>query len=437
MKKILTFLALAGVVLFVLPAVAQNTAKAVSVVKSVTEINELTEGLTLQDCYHLALKRSETIGIQKGLIKETEGQILQALSTALPNVSFSYSELRQDNGGEPFIQATTHEGKFVFTQPLFTGFKEFAAISGARHLGRQRDLELLRAKQLLFTDVSDAFYLYLSFQEDYDVLAKTRDTLMERVAELEKRQTLGRSRPSEGASVISTLRITEATMEAVASQKAISGQLLEFLIGKKFDRLSVEAALPPDSATPTAEEYYAKASNRPDVLAAAESLTVFKKQITIARSSYFPTVGLTADSYTTKRDSADQSVDWDVLLSVNVPIFTGGNSTGKVIQARAQAEEADLRLSQTRRTALLEIQNAYTTWKSDLRQLAALDKAVAASDKNFQLQVGDFQRNLVNNLDVLQALADLQNVRRTYVATKSNTWRAYWNLKVSTGEIAE
>jgi outer membrane protein len=393
--------------------------------------------LTLRDCYTLALERSETVGIQKQLIKETEGQMLQALSTALPNVSFSYSETRQDKGGDPFVRPTSHEGKFVFTQPLFTGFKEFAAISGSKHLGRQRKLELKRAQQLLFTDVSDAFYLYLNYQQDYDTVAKTRDALLERVAELEKRQSLGRSRPSESASTVSRLRIAEATLESVVSQKEIAGQLLEFLVGKKFDRLLDEAGLPGENDKSTADDFYAKAGDRPDVLAAAESLEVFKKQITVARASYFPTVGLTADSYTTKRTGTSAGADWDVLLDVNVPIFNSGSSAGQVMQARAQAEEADLALSRTRRNALLEIRNAYTKWQTDQKQLAALEKAVAASDKSYQLQVEDFQRNLVNNLDVLQALEDLQNVRRSLVAAVTDTKRSYWNLLVATGEIPQ
>jgi outer membrane protein len=393
--------------------------------------------LTLQDCYTLALGQSETVGIQKQLIKETEGQMLQALSTALPNVSFSYSETRQDNSGEPFKYPTSHEGKFVFTQPLFTGFREFAAISGSKHLGRQRKHDLKRAQQLLFTDVSDAFYLYLNYQQDYETVTKTRDALLERVAELEKREALGRSRPSEVASTVSRLRIAEATLESVASQKEIAGQLLEFLVWQKFDRLVEDTGLPGENDQSTADDYYAKAGNRPDVLAAAESLEVFKKQIAVARASYFPTVDLTADSYTTKRTGASEGVDWDVVLDVNVPIFNGFNSRGQVIQARAQANEADLILSRTRRNALLEIRNAFTKWQSDRKQLQALDKAVAASEKSYQLQVEDFQRNLVNNLEVLQALEDLQGVRRNLVAAITDTKRSYWNLLVATGVIPQ
>src|SRR3989339_147882 len=114
--------------------------------------------LTLKECYRLALERSEAVGIQKELIKETEGLMLQSLSTALPKVAFAYSEKWQDVRPNNTFEGSLQEGKFTFTQPLFTGFKEFAAIGASKHVGKQRAEELRRAQQLLFTDVSDAFY---------------------------------------------------------------------------------------------------------------------------------------------------------------------------------------------------------------------------------------------------------------------------------------
>src|SRR3989338_1342089 len=109
------------------------------------------ESFTLQDCYALALKRSEQLAIAKQTIQEAEGRFLQSLSGALPKLSFNYSHEYQQGENEP-------ESKFTFSQPLFSGFKEFAAMAAARAEGRQRRQEESRARQLLLVDVSDAFY---------------------------------------------------------------------------------------------------------------------------------------------------------------------------------------------------------------------------------------------------------------------------------------
>jgi outer membrane protein len=398
--------------------------------EQVAELSVSEDSLTLKDCYTLALERSETIGIQKELIKETEGQMLQALSTALPKVAFAYSQEWQDVKTHDNFGGSSSVGAFTFTQPLFTGFKEFAALRASKSIGRQRKAELKRAQQLLFTDVSDAFFLYLSYQDDEETLNDTRNALLERAGELKKRQVIGKSRPSEIASAEAKLRSLEAAQEGIRVQKEVAGQLLEFLVGRPFSRLVDEGD--PDMSI-TISEALVRVNQRPDVVAAEESLNVFKQNIVVARSSFFPTVTLTGNSYT-KRLDANEGNDWDATLSVNVPLFNGMNDFGQVAQARAQKNEAELKLSQVKRLAMLNVRNAYALWQANGRRVAAFEKAFSASEKNYRLQVEDFDRSLVNNLDVLQALEDLYGVRQDLTAAKAEGRRSFWALKVAIGE---
>ncbi len=387
------------------------------------------DAFTLKECYDMALGRSESIAIQKEYIRETEGLILQSLSTALPKVAFAYSEKWQDVQGNNTLSGSTPEGKFTFSQPLFTGFKEFAAIAGSRHIGKQRAQELKRAQELLFTDVADAFYLYLSYQEDLDVLAKVQGVLEDRVAELQRRQKIGKSRPGEVAGAEAKLRKTEAAVESVRGQQETAGQLLEFLIGRPFERLVAEDI---PAGEVDLQALYLKADDRADVVAARESFASYKNNVTAARSQFLPAVTLSGNSYT-QRKGTSAGNDWDVTLGVNVPLFNGLGDFGSVRQARAQATEADLRLSQARRKALLEIRAAYTRWRTAGRRLKALDLSAEASEKNYTLQAADFQKSLVSNLDVLQALEDWQNARRDQAAARSDAARAYWAMQVATG----
>ncbi len=391
----------------------------------------VADGLTLKECYALALQRSESIAIQKEYIKETEGQMLQSLSTALPKVAFAYSEKWQDQEGNRSIGGSVPEGKFTFSQPLFTGFKEFAAIGASRHVGRQRQEELKRAQELLFIDVADAFYFYLDYQQDLQVLEETQKILFERVGELEKRQLIGKSRLGDVAGADAKLRRNEALVEVVRAQKEVAGQLLEFLIGRPLGRL-VEEEVPQEEVE--LPSLYLAAEERADVVAARENFAAYKNNITAARSSFLPTVILSGNAYT-KRADAYEGNGWDATLAVNVPLFNGLNDVGQLAQARAQANTADLKLSQAKRKALLEIQNAYTQWVSAGRKLKAFERASAASEKNYQLQADDFQKSLVSNLDVLQSLEDFQSARRDLVAARALAARSYWILKVSTGGI--
>ncbi len=431
MKKSLKFVPALAALFFLGPSFAFSGEMAVSMRIEVAAINDGNAGLTLQNCYELALKRSETIAIKEEIIEETKGQMMQALSNALPKVSFAYSEKWEDEAKRGTLGRSEEEGKFTFTQPLFTGFKELAAVRASKHVGKQREAELKRARQLLLIDVADAFFLYMSYQEDEKALLDTAKALTDRITELNRRQKIGKSRPSEIANAEAKLSRTEATRESVRGQKEVAGQLLAFLIGSTFNNLR---DVDDPSKVRTLQEALAWTEARPDVVAAAAAKEALRQNLFSTRSALWPSVSLTGNAYT-KRPDANEHNDWDATLTFTVPIFDGLSDRGKLRQARSQLIQADLALEKARREAGLEIRNAYTKWQAYGRRVAALEKAVEAAEKNFFLQIEDFQKNLVNNLDVLQALEDLQSVRRELVAAHADARRSYWAFRVATGDL--
>ncbi len=395
----------------------------------------VSPGLTLADCYRLALTQSETIAIKEEMVKEAQARFMQYINKSLPQVSFQYSEKIQNGGGDSnFTLSNIPEHRFIFSQSVFSGFREIARIAASRFEKKQRVQEELRARQILFTDVSDAFYFFLGYQENIETLSVIRDALIERTAELKKREEIGRSRPSEMASAEARLSRIEADLESARSDFEVAGQLMEFLIGQPVHQVLDTPSQ--DDIRPVVDDYYPKAETRPDVLAAQEAVNGAKKQVVVAKGGFSPSVNLEGDYYT-KRVGNASAVDWDASLVVDVPISNVGENFNLVKEANAKEKQDELMLQQAKRNARLEIQNAYTRWQSTQRRFAALQKALAAGEKNYRLQKEDFQFNLVNNLTVLQALEDLQDVRRQYVSAKIDARRSYWNFKVAIGEVLQ
>ena len=391
--------------------------------------------LTLAECFGFALKRSETIAIQQEQIAATEGRFLQALGTALPRVSFVSSDKRQDgSGGSAFTLRNVPDRHFAFTQPLFSGFKEFAAMAGARAERRQRRYLKTRAQHALFVDVADAFYLLIEQRQDLAALETTRKTLEARIGELQERERIGRSRASELASAEVQLRRVEAEMESVRSQETTAAHLLEFLtglpaIGELADPAQSLLALAPEG------EYAAKADGRSDVRAAAEAWHVAQKEVLVAQAGFWPTVDAEGNYYV-ERAGAAADVTWDATLTVDVPIFEGGRNLGAVREARAGAREAKLTFELAQREAVLDIRDTYAKLQAELTRRAALQRAVEAAEENYRLQAEDYRRSLVNNLDVLQALETLQDSRRGVIESTYEVKRLYEQLRAATGDVS-
>lgn len=389
--------------------------------------------MSLQESYALARARSETLAIHQEIIQATEGRFRQALSGVLPKLSFSASEKWQDgNGGSSFTLPRVPERKFTVTQPLFSGFKEFAAMSGSRAERREREHERAHAEQQLLVDVSDAFYQLAAYQRDMKILDATRAVLDDRFAQLEERERLGRSRPTELASTDAQLRRLEAERERVRSLELVGRQILEFLTGVEG---TVALEDDPDQPLVIGQEvnYVAKADLRPDVQAAREAWQVAVQEVKVARAQWFPTVSAESNYYT-KRVGSAADVDWDALVKVDVPIFQGGKASGATSEASADARQARLVFLRTQREAAQDIRQLYAQLHGANARTAALRDALRSAEDEYRLEAEDERLNLVNHLDVLDALQRLQDARRELLQSQYEAKRLYWRLQAATGE---
>ena len=398
--------------------------------------------LTLADCYELALKESENIAINADQIKITEAHFLQALSIVLPHVSFQSNDFQQaDNtvegtptGGDissasANLKSSTRN--FNVTQTLFNGFKAIAAIKGSKYERNQRTNEKIRAEQLLLVDVSNAFYLLIEEKEDLKALEKISMALASRINELIGRSRLGRSRPSEIVYAKTQFYGVEASIENVKSREVIARQLLEFLVGRPVGEISDTYQFP---STLRDENYYvAKSSLRPDVEATKFAWQLAKENILVADSDFLPTVGVSANYYT-QRTGLDKGTDWDVLLTVSVPIFEGTEVLGRSKEANLQADQSRLEYHLTDREAPYDIKDTYVNLKAAMVVRDTLREAYTTAKLNYHLQKRDYDRRLVNNLDVLTSIQALQDAERAYIHALYEAKRQYWQLRVSVGQ---
>lgn len=393
--------------------------------------------LTLSDCYELTLRQSEIIAIDAELIRITEARLLEAMSIMMPYISFQSMDRQEaipNDAGKTLssLKPTKFsERNFQVTQTLFNGFKAIAATKGSTFEKKQRTDEKLRAEQLLLVDVSNAFYLLREKREDLKALLKIRAALINRVTELRARENLGRSRPSEVVNAKAQLYTVEADLKVVRSQEDLSRQLLEFLVGRSVGEISDTYQMP---AYILPEDYYvSKFLQRPDIRAAEYAWQVSEKELNIVNSDFLPTVSWTGNWYT-QRTGFDKGTDWDITLNVSVPIFDGTEIIGRSKEYKLKAHERELEYIRLKRKAPYDIKDAYVRFKTALDVHENLRKAYATAKLNYYLQRKDYNRSLVNNLDVLASIQTLQNAERNYIHAIYEAKRLYWELRVSTGE---
>jgi len=373
-----------------------------------------SEGLTLEEYFAAAMVRSEVVATQGELIRQTEERYNQANSALRPTVSGIASYARQDPvpvGGSTSTSPNRQSlVKLNATQPLFRGFREFAALRQSKALIDAQNEDYLQARSQLFKDVVLNFYTILSIEKDLINLDAEISLNRDREQEINSRVRIGRSRPSEVLTVQSAISTLRAQMEQLRGQLGVEREIFAFLSGLDStttlsDTEVILAGLAPQIA------YLSRLPLRPDVKASQRRVTAAQENLSIAKGAKLPSVDLTANRYLDRTGFLKDS-KWDVAVELNVPLYSGDLLQSQIREAMSQQTQAELAVSQVTRQAEQEIRALYQSVVYDSAQLDALEKATVAARKNYEAQQRDYRFGLVTNLEVLQALTAFQENQR-------------------------
>ena len=368
--------------------------------------------LSLENCFQAALKRSEDLANQEELITQTEERINQARGAILPTLNGVATYLTQPppSGLTSVSPPTQSTVKITGSQPLFRGFREFAALRQQKNLleaGRSTREQVVIQ---IFKDTLLNYYQILSFEKDIVNIKNQIELSEKRIRELNYFKQLGRSRESEVLTVQATLASLEAQQEGLVSQLRSARDIFEFLTGLDRNSPLVDSELLPRKIE-SVGSYIALINNRPDVRSLTKSVEAAEEGITIAKGAHLPSLDLIGNYYF-RRPGFLSDVNWDVQVGLILPIFSGGIIQSQVRLANSVQHQNELALSRVKRLAEQQIKQAFDIYLSDQAQFEKLKKAVNLSEKNYQAELHDYRLGLVRNLDVLQALSASQETRR-------------------------
>ena len=371
------------------------------------------EALTLDGYFAEALVRSEVVATQNELIRQAEERYRQAGAALYPTVSGIGSYTRQDSGARdaPGLTASPTRqplARLNATQPLFRGFREFAALRQTQALVDAQGDDYQNARVQLFKDVAQNFYDVLTLEQDLKNLDDQIVQYQLREKELQDRVRIGRTRPGEVLTVQATISTLRAQIEQVRTRLSTARDIFSFLSG-----LSATTPLHDTETLPgkpeALDDFLVRVALRPDVKAAQRRQTAAQENISVARGAHLPSLDLNANRYL-ERTGSLENVEWDVQLALTVPLYAGGSVQSRVREAQSQNAQAELVTARARRVADQEIRSFYQTVVLDRSRLDALEKATDATRRNYETQQRDYRLGLVTNLDVLQALtAHLEN----------------------------
>lgn len=159
---------------------------------------------------------------------------------------------------------------------------------------------------------------------------------------------------------------------------------------------------------------------RPDVRAAFDRLRAANRDMAAAVSDQYPRLTLTA-SITSEDEGAEQLFEnWARTFAANLvaPLLDGGRRRAEVRRTLAVEYQLLYDYGQVILTAFQEVEDALVQEKLQLRQIRELEEQVRLADRAYDQLLVEYLNGFSNFIDLLTALTDRQELRRTLISAR-------------------
>lgn len=421
--------------------------------------------LTLQQCIDLALENNLQLKRQQNTVRQNEWGVWQSRANFLPTLNgfLNYNF----NTGTVFNSVTFEREENqtrAFSSPslstrlnLFDGLNRFNTLKQSQATLEASQMGLERQRNTLLTQVLQS---YLNVVIDLSNL-----TITERRIELLRQQEARQRQLFEAGSAVeadvlnltSQLAVEELNLLRTRNQlERDELTLLQTIIpasqwgNTSYDFQIVDTSLvtlnySTVTIPPLAEVEATALAQQPDLKEQELLLRASDFGIKIAKAGYYPTLDFAANlqsNYATgggfpdpvtgelRNDylqQLDDNFNYSYGLSLNIPIFNGGQVRQGIEVARIQRENATITYEETRNALITAVRQAYLDLLAARQRIESLDRQLLATRRAFQNAEARFNAGLVDYYAYFEAL---NNQSRIEAEQEQSRYEFYFRKKV-------
>ncbi len=142
-----------------------------------------------------------------------------------------------------------------------------------------------------------------------------------------------------------------------------------------------------------------------------------------SKGGHYPTLGLNASYGVVNSDARNfsgitlpenENTDAKVILSLNVPIYSGGFTSSTVRQKLSQLDQAKALQEQEKRKTVALARSAYLSLEADIAQVKARNQAVISTQTSLDATLAGYDAGTRTSVDVLLSQRLLYSSQRDY-----------------------
>lgn len=329
-------------------------------------------------------------------------------------------------------------GAVTLTQPLFMGGKILAynrATALAEELARTQE-ETTRRDVVVSTD--KAYWQVVSLVNKKALASNYLDLLKKLESDIEKMVAEGVATKSDLLSV--RVKVNEAEMSLSKAEDGLylSRMLLCQLCGLPLDtpiKLADEGLedIHPHSyeGSTSVDEAYAR---RSELKSLDLGMQIYNEKMKIARSEYMPKVALVGNilvSNPSLYNGFQKKFDWNwnVGVTLSVPIWNWRETTYKVRAAKAEYNEQQERLRDVREKVEMQVSQAVAGVRESNKRLTMAEQSLERAEENLRYATLGFQEGVITVSQMLEAQTAWLSARSTRLEAKIDVQLSDVNLR--------
>ncbi|HUN67089.1 MAG TPA: TolC family protein [Bacteroidota bacterium] len=317
-----------------------------------------------------------------------------------------------------------YTARMTVQQPLFTGFALTSNVNLTSYNADATAKDFERDRAELIYAVRSAYWTYYKTMEFKKVIDEVVEQMKAHLHDVQNMFAQGVVTKNELLRVEVQLSNAEVTQIDAGNNVELAMIGLNNTIG-----LPLKTNIVLTSTIGRTEHAYQDTSvlimqaleRRPEVQAMDLRVKAGESGVTLARSGWWPQVGLIGNYYYSRPNQRYfPAIDafkntWDVSLSVSLDIWNWGTTLFQTREAEAQLVQAQDALSQLKDGISLEVTQCYLGFRESDERIHVAEQAVGQAEENARITSEKFRSGLVLNSDVLDAEVALLQAKWNYI----------------------
>jgi len=400
-----------------------------------SDIFAAEEILTWGQCIQEAAKNHPDIIASLQSIKQSEASKQQTASGLFPQITSSLSAQTAKSSGKT---TDTYAYGVSGTQLIFDGIKTINNVNAASQ-------NILAAKQgFRFTSTTVRFRLRSAFID----LLKAQEMLRiaEEIYEIRRgnlelitlRYESGME--NKGALLTAEADLADAKYGISQTKRAVGvaqGELVKELGRKQFTPMQVKGDLQPNDSAAQEPDFNLLAKNNPSwqQLTATRRAAEFSLKSTYA--NFFPEVTGSAGANRTGNHWSPPDKQWDMGVSLSLPLFEGGLRIAQVSEARALVKQLEENERSAWDAAVLSLQQSWAVLQDAIENVAVQNKALLATQERSKIAQAQYSIGFVSfdNWTIIED--NLVKAKRDYLNAQAAALLAEAKWIQAKGEVLE